>query len=324
MIQVLYCPQSRMLKGALRKILKDTLPHLDDLNYVSLDMGTTSLLELASECSSLPLGYDKKTVVAENFFYLEKSRTKVKTLKGDSPDDLLRAFEKPEESIDLFLLVYSDSLDERSPFYKSLLAGGAKFSPVGEFSPQQWKDYIERFFAKRGVTIEAPAIAELSFRIQGDYARFLSEGPKLLAYSNGEKITKEDIEKLVSEPLEDDAFHLSNALAKGDVAGAIKIYHDLQNSAAEPITLIRLLANQFRFLNEVLYLKNRGLSASEIANQLQASPYRVSISLDNLRKMNDGILNEILENLYLAELSILTGKSDPELAFTLFLANFSL
>jgi DNA polymerase-3 subunit delta len=313
-----------MVKGALKKLMAASCPHPDAMNFVSLDMGVTPLNDLANECFALPLGYDKKTVVAENCFFLEKSRSKPKYQKGDSPSLLLSYLSHPDEAIDLYLLVYTDTLDEKNDFFLALQAAGARINPVSEFSKEQWHDYIARFFAKRSISIDNLAIQELQDRIQGDYARFLNEGQKLAAYSSGAPITKKDVETLVSEPLEDDAFHLSNALSRGDVKNALRIYSDLKVFSAEPISLIRLLGNQFRFLNEVRYLQSSGLSNSQIAGALQCSQMRVNISLDNLRRMGEESLNNALENLYQCEKSILTGKCDPDLAFSLFLTNFSL
>jgi DNA polymerase-3 subunit delta len=314
-----------MVKGALKKLMQTSCPNPDAMNYVSFDLGVTPLLDVANECLSLPLGYDKKTVVAENCFFLEKSRSKPKYLKGDDPKAFLAYLQNPDPAIDLYLLVYSDSLDEKERFLPSSFSfDGARINPVSEFSKEQWHDYIARFFEKRNVAIEPMAINEIQNRIAGDYARFLNEGQKLVAYSNGEKITKAVVESLVSEPLEDDAFRLSNALTRGDVKNAIRIYQDLRVFSAEPISLIHLLANQFRFLNEVRYLQSSGLGSSQISGALQCSSMRVSIALDNLRRMGEDSLNNALDGLYDCEVSILTGKCDPDMAFSLYLANFTL
>jgi DNA polymerase III subunit delta len=323
MIQLLFSPQPRMVKGALKKLMATSCPHPDPMNFVSLDLGVHLVKEVADECLSLPLGYDKKTVVAENCFFLEKGRSKPKYQKGDDPKALLAYLTNPDPSIDLYLLVYSDTLDEKGDFFKALLADGAHINPVSEFTKEQWHDYIARFFAKRGISIDNLAIAEIEDRIEGDYARFLNEGQKLAAYSGGAPITKKDVETLVSEPLEDDAFKLGNALSRGDIKNALRIYQDLQVFSAEPVALIRLLANQFRFLNQVRYLQSSGLSNSQIAGALQSSQMRVNIALDNLRKMSEESMNNALDGLYECEKSIFLGQ-DPELAFTLYLTNFSL
>jgi DNA polymerase-3 subunit delta len=312
-----------MVKGALKKLMATSCPHPDPMNFVSLDLGVTPVLDVVSECLSLPLGYDKKTVVAENCFFLEKSRTKPKFLKGDDPKALIKYLQNPDDSIDLYLLVYSDTLDEKGDYFQAVLASGARINPVSEFTKEQWHDYIARFFSKRNIAIDNLAIGEIEDRIQGDYARFLNEGQKLAAYSNGSPITKKDVELLVSEPLEDDAFKLANALSRGDIKNALRIYRDLQVFSAEPVALIRLLANQFRFLNEVRYLQSSGLTNSQISGALQCSQMRVNIALDNLRKMSEESMNNALDGLYRCEKSIFTG-ADPELSFTLYITNFSL
>jgi DNA polymerase III subunit delta len=312
-----------MVKGALKKLMVTSCPHPDPMNFVSLDLGVSLVSEVVDECLSLPLGYDKKTVVAENCFFLEKSRGKPKFLKGDNPKALIDYLSNPDESIDLYLLVYSDTLDEKGDYFQAVLASGARINPVSEFTKEQWHDYIARFFEKRSIPIDGMAIAEIQNRIQGDYARFLNEGQKLAAYSGGAPISKKDVEMLVSEPLEDDAFKLANALGRGDIKNALRIYQDLQVFSAEPVALIRLLANQFRFLNEVRYLQSSGLTNSQISGALQCSQMRVNIALDNLRKMSEESMNNALDGLYRCEKSIFTG-ADPELSFTLYLANFSL
>lgn len=313
-----------MVQGALRKLVAASFPEKDDMNYVAFDMGVSSLLELSNELEALPLGYDKKCVVAENCFFLAKSRSKPKLQKGDDYKPFLAFLNSPNPAVDLYLLVYSDVLDERSPYFQALLKDGAKINPVKEFSPQEWREFIPRFFEKRGSKIAPNAIRELQNRIGGDYALFLSEGQKLLAYAAGAEITPEDVKALVSEPLEDDAFRLSNALSKGDVKDALSIYRDLRTQGVEPVSLTRLLANQFRFLNEVRYLNEKGYSNGQIAQNLMASQFRVNISLESIRKMKDESLNNALESLYQCELSIMSGKLDSDLAFSLFLVNFTL
>lgn len=313
-----------MAQGALKKLLKASNASTDPLAYVSLNCRESLLLDIFNECEAFPLGFDKKTVVAEDFYFLEKSRSKPKLLKDDDSAPFFAYLADPNPNVDLFLLVYSDALDERNDYAQALKKAGATFSSVQSFSPEQWKSFIPNYFEKRGSSIEPLAALTLQERIQGDYARFLNEGQKLLTYANGEPISEAMVEQLVSAPLEDDAFRLSNALTRGDSKKAIAIYRDLMIGSAEPVALIRLLAAQFRFLNQVRYLNNKGESNDQIANRLHCSYPRVNASLSNLRRMGDETLNNALDSLYQTELSIMSGKCDADLAFSLFLAGFSL
>jgi DNA polymerase III, delta subunit len=316
-----------MVKGALSKILKEVMPERDSLNCLTLDMNESSLSELASECSFIPLGAEKKCIIADNCSFLLPGQTKGRgRKKAVEPDAGFSEYlHNPDERVLLFLLAYGDDIDQTSPYFQELKTAKATFSPVAVFTPEQWSDYTPRFFEKRGLSIDKNAVAELNRRIGGDYARFLSEAQKLLTYCEGEKeVTIGDVQTLVAEPLEEDSYHLANALTRGDNKKALRIYNDIKLTSVDEVTLLRLIANQFRFLNQVRYLRDKGFRPEEIGQNLFASQGRVNVSLDCLRKMGDETLNRGLESLYRAELSIMTGKMSQELAFTLFLTSFSL
>lgn len=324
MIQVIYNPQSRMCKTALKKMLKMELPEHDDMNYVEVDMGKERLLDLANECLALPLGYDKKAVVAENFYYLEKTKTKPKLIKGDETESLIAFFKNPDPAILLYVLVYAENLDENGELYQALKEGGAKFNVVGSFTPDQWPTVVSHFFEKRGITIEPAAVSEIVERVGGDYSTFLNEGQKLVSYSNGEPITKEIVETLVSQPLEDDMFQLSNALTRGDKKRAFEVYRDLKVKNIRGISLMNALAKQLVFLHQVQFLNSKGNSSQNMAKELGCSVGRVNASLYSVRKMKENTLQKGIESLYEAQLSVMSGRTDEDLAFNMFLANFDI
>lgn len=313
-----------MIKGPLNRAVKEVLPEKDDLNYVSIDMSFCKILDLSNECLSLPIGYENKVVVAENFYYLSKTKEKKKLQKGDDDSPMLDFFKNPDPLINLFILVYSDSLDEKSIYYKALKDGEAKFLSVASFSESQWYDFIPKFFEKRGSHIEETAIGELYKRTNGDYSLFIQEGNKLIAYSNGEDITFKMVDELVPAPLEDDVFALTNALIKNDKSAALKIFKDLRviSSFGNGITLMNMLLKQFIFLDQVQYLDRRGFEAFDIANKLNCSIGRIKASFYNLKKLSRGCIHRAIDCLYAYQSQVMQGKMSDVLSFELFIANF--
>lgn len=307
-------------------MIKEVLPEHDDLNYVDVDMSFAKIIDLSNECLSLPIGYDKKAVIAENFFYLTKTREKKKLIKGDDDEPMLNFFRNPDPLIYLYILVYSDSLDEKSPYYKALEEGGAKFLPVASLDASQWQTFIPKYFAKFGTNIEDSAVTELLERTDGDYSLFIQEANKLLAFANGETVTLSTIKELVSAPLEDDIFMLSNALTKGDKKTALHIWKDMQirGSTSSAIPLMNMLANQFIFLDQVRYLYRRGMEAYDISSRLKCSLGRVKASLYNVRKMTSPCLHRAINQLYIYQSNVFQGKMTDKLAFEMFIANFEL
>ncbi len=323
MIQVLFSEQSKMIKSSLKKLLDAELQNRDEMNFVSLDMMETKLIDLYSEAESLPLGYDKKVVVAENFFYLAKSKTKPKIQKNDDMEPLLRHFRSPNPDITVFLLVYSDKLDEKSEFYKALKEGGASWKEIKPFSEEEWRAYADKFFSKKGYTIEPLAKTTLLSRISNDFSTFLNEANKLIAYADEETtITDEMVKKLVPAPMENDIFLLTKYLSRGDKGSALSLYKDLKKKSMSAVTLLNLLAKEYRFMHEVaIYSKNR-YDAYSIARELGVSSWRVNSAMYSLRKTSLQRIEDGQEMIYDSLLSIMTGKCDEETAFTLLIANF--
>ena len=323
MILVLYSPDPQMARHVAMKAIRKDFPVRDEFNYVSFNMTMTTLNDLADECSYLPLGTERKCVVASDCAFLAKSKAKYKYQKDDGPDKLLAYLDNPSAFIDLYLLVHAEAVDEKNPLVKAIMkTGSIKGIPLPK--PEEWIDYANRYMAHNHCSIEPDAARELVARVDGDYGRFLNDLAKLASYANGEPVTLFAVKTLVTPKIEDDTFAMSNALTRGDVPKAMAIYRDLKSHSVDEIRLINVLAGQFTFMDEVRYLDAKGASSYDIARELATSPKRVEVTLRNLYRVKSDSLPRILEELYACEKAILTGSASPEFAFTRFLANYSI
>ena len=323
MITILFSPQSKMVKSALSSLLKKLSIERNAFNEVHLDMGTETLISLESECSYLPFGEERKIVVAENFHYLSSEEKRKKYLKGDDASPLLNYFKHPDEDIELYLLVYSSNLDEKCDFYRALKEGNAVFKKVSEFTDQEWDGYMLRYFEKRGVHITHEARSELLRRIKGDYSSFLNEAAKLILYSDGNTLQKEDIELMVTSPLEDSSFALTEALFSGKIGESIQIYRDLRFQGNETIVLIHALATQMREQSLVNHIYQKGMSIDDCASILKVSYWRAKRLMNRAENLNEDRFGKEIVRLYECEKSIMTGLRDADSAFETFLLGFA-
>ena len=322
MITLLYSSDATMTRYAALLSIHKTFPVRDEFNYVRFNMAETRLNELADECNFIPLGTDRKCVLASDCAFLAKSKTKYKLAEGDSFDRLLAYFQSPSEFVDLYLLVKGE-IDPKNELVKAIKNTGT-IKEILLPSEDELAEKATRYFASKGAGIEPEAAREIAKRVGVDYGRFMNELPKLLNYANGEQVRLESVKLLVAPKEEDDTFALSNALVRGDVKKAMAIYRDLKAHSLEEVRLINMLANQFVFLDEVRYLDAKGLSSQQIASELTTSPKRVEISLRNMYRIKPDVFPRILEELYVCEKAILTGQSDGEFAFMRFLANYDI
>ena len=323
MITVLYSTDPQMARHIAMKAIRKDFPQRDEFNYASFNMAMTTLNELADECEFMPLGTERKCVLAADCFFLAKSRTKPKYQKDDGPEKLLRYLSSPDANVDLYMLVYAEAVDEKNELVKAVMRTGS-IKGIPQPKPEEWVEYATKYLAAKGCPIQGDAARELVSRVDGDYGRFINDLNKLCNYANGEPITLNAVKMLITPKVEEDTFAMSNALVRGDVGKAISIYRDLKAKQVDEIRLINQLVNQFVFMDEVRYLDAKGSSSMDISRELFTSAKRVEVTLRNLYRVKPDSLPRILEELYECEKAILTGAEQPEFAFTRFLANYTI
>ena len=319
-IKLFYSSSPDLAKRAARREIKKDFPETDESNFVSFNMANTMLRDLAQECSFLALGTEKKCVLAYDCAFLAKSKNKIKFAKDDKPEALLDYLNNPIFETDLYLLVYSDALDEKSPYVQAIKKNG--FIKEVLIPPaKDWVEYANKYFASKNLKIQPEAASELVKRDIADFGVFLNDLAKLEAYANGEPISLNAVKKLVTPLEEENVFAISNALTKGDNAAALEAYKKAKVFGADEIRMINMLYNQLVFLDEVRFLDGKGLSTFAIAKELGTSPNRVEMAVYNLYRVSSAALSNALESLYKIESDILHGNLDPSYGFTLFLAS---
>ncbi len=312
---ILYGEQYPMIKKKLKKLLKERLGTPDDFNVAKFDMDDVDPNEAIMDAQMLPLGYDRKAVIFDNVKFLSKGADK------DVVQAVNELVSMPNDAIDVYLIVRNESIDDKNPIVTTIKANGEIFNFVN-LKKEDWPIFAKKYFKDRGVNIDQDALDELILRVNNDLNRFINEANKLILYKNNLSIM--DITLMVSKPIEDNAFEMSNALFRGDNALALSIFRDLQLLGSRATdSLIPMLGTQFRFISEVCYLYQKGLDKDEIANELGCNPFRVKIALQNRRYLSRRDIAHVLDDLYYLDYQIKSGQIDRFYGFELFLINFT-
>ena len=311
---ILYGEQFPMIKKRLSKILKERLGEPDSFNVVKFDLDETDPNEIVGEAELLPLGYDRKAVIVDHCSFLGNGGNK------ELREIFTKLIQNSSDEIDLILIHRSATIDDKLPLVQEVKEKGQIFNFVN-LKKDDWPVFIKKYFKDHNVEIEPAAVSELASRVDGDLYRFMNEAQKLTLYKD--KITVADVALMVSKPIEDDVFQISNALMRGDNATALSIYRDLRKidyRATE--TLIPMLGTRFRFISQVCFLDEKGLEKGQIAKQLGTSEIRVSIALKNSRYLSRTMIAHALDDLYQLDYNIKSGQIDRYYGFELFLINF--
>ena len=147
-----------------------------------------------------------------------------------------------------------------------------------------------------------------------------NELDKLMMYQmEVKKITKEDIDKITVQTMEEEIFVLSDAIIAQNTTKSFQLLEEFLNKSYDEIQIIMLLASQFRFLFQVKRLLNKNKSESEIAKILEANPYRIKFTVKKLYAYSENMLLKYIQKLAKMDHDIKLGLMDKKLALELFI-----
>ena len=324
MIYLINGKQNIRLKSQMKNIVKKSLKEIDPMNFVKFDASLTLIQEIISEANYMPLGYDFKAVIVDSPYFLMKEKGRNKIESEQDYQSLKDYLANPNPDCDLIFLVNTNEneIDKKNEIYQ-LIEKNGQIVTLTEPKQEQWNDVVKHYFLEKwpSVKIDSDAVNELARRTEGDYASLFNNGSKLALYTD--HIRFDDVTLMVTRPLEENSVLLFNYLIDERNMDAVALYRDLKSSNVEPVTLISMIANQFRLLNRVSFLARHGYDPDGIAKELNINPIRAKILRKNSFVISQKRIVKTLEDLYQLDWQIKSGQiSDRYYSFELFLINF--
>jgi DNA polymerase-3 subunit delta len=176
----------------------------------------------------------------------------------------------------IFVVSYKDKkVDGRSKLAKLLKEKGELLSTKKMYD-NQLPEWVTELLLSRGLTIQQKALALLIDHIGNDLMRIKSEVDKIqINLGNRKMIDEDDVEKYVGVSKEYNAFELQIALAKKDLARALRIIQYFEsNPKAAPIQLV--LPTLYSFFSKVYMIFGiPGPDEKTSASVLGVSPFFV-------------------------------------------------
>ena len=154
-------------------------------------------------------------------------------------DKLESYIENPLSSTIFVVAHKTKTLDKRGKLYK-LLKKSAEIFTSEKVKDYKLQDWIGEYVKSQGYKISAKGINLLDEHIGNDLNRIVNEIEKLALNLKGKKeITEDDIERYIGISKEYNVFELQAAIAKKDLAKAIKIIQYFEgNPKAGPIQMV--------------------------------------------------------------------------------------
>ncbi len=210
------------------------------------------------------------------------------------------------------VLAFSDDSIAREDFSKKAspvfkLYGKGEVVDVSGADEMQYPRIVENEIRKRNCEIENSAISLLSTYTARDMTRTMNEINKLCAYKNGGKITRGDVENLVSADTEYKTYALADALSKGDNDKALDVLKTLLSDGESPSSILASMAGQYRRMFEA---RISSLSGDDLAKALSVRPGAISIAKSVAQRYTPMELKKYVDTLHNLEYAFKSGEKE--------------
>lgn len=282
-----------------------------DASLSSYDLEENTFSEILEDIDTYNFLSSNKIIIINNITLLKYDDNK------KDFDHLFKYLDNPRDDVLIFFL--ESSINNTLKVVKEL----KKKCEVIEISMDS-KSYIKSLL--KGYKIDNETVNLLDEYCLGDISKIKNECLKLINYKYDEKvIDKNDIFEIVVKKLGDSkdlTFAFTRSLAERNVSEALKEYRELLSYNIEPISLVGLLASQFRIMLQVKLLEDRRLSDNEIANMLgEKSTYRIKKTKELTRFYTLNELLRLIIKLEDVDLAMKSTDADYNSLIELFILN---
>jgi DNA polymerase III subunit delta len=316
---LLYGNERYLLNQKLTSILERELGSMDLMNLAYYDalVQPFSMHTILEDADTLPFFAEKKVIVIKNAIFLTKGHS----LDKHELSELMNYLAQDNQSSVLIFMHDNDNLDTTKPLVKALM-NHAEIIRVKKLEPYEFRKVLSDLLKTRNIQLDTQAFEILLLRLDDNLSNAHQELEKLQLYH--QKLTVEDIEALVSRPLDNEVFHLVNAILDHDMKKAFSIWNDMMVLNMEPLSFVGLIASQLRLMYQVSSLQSEGYHREDMINLLSVSNPTINVSRVNrvlqlAKNTSPKRLLEILNHLALLDQKSKMGLVDKKFGFELFL-----
>lgn len=265
----------------LEQLKKLILPEgMEDFNLHTLHGSDCTPEALEDIVDQMPMMSERSLALVWDYDVFTDTEERQEAFAGilqDLPDYLCLVF-----------LYDSIKLDQRR--FKGNLGKLVKGKPcLVEFKRQSETDlvpWIERHMKEAGKTIK-PAEARYLIEVTGGMMQnMLREIEKVAAYAKGDTITQADIDAVVDPVLDVVAFHMTDAIIRGDYDRAAAILADLFTAKQDTLMILGAISKQMRQLYVARLAIEQGKSENWLVDACGMNPKAMRAIMSNARRFS--------------------------------------
>lgn len=298
-------------KQAVNRIIKATVGEDDGLNLIKFEYDC-NLQNVYDELNGFPVMADRKCIILSDFDIEGASKSEFERLL-----ELARDRYETSVFVILFDLVKIDQ--KKSERAKMLISAVESADGVLVILDHRTRDELARQLSisakKQGALLSVSNAGYLIDTCSTETDTLINELSKLVAFANGEEITRQMIDQIAVKSIEASIYNLSAKIINGDSAGALSLLDDIYYMKLKPEIIIHSISSAFVDMYRMAAAREVNLTPNEIAPEfkLKGKEFVLTRAVQNLRKYDYKKLDLSFTALLNAEGKIRSYSSDDRM-----------
>ena len=289
-----------------------------NLDVRQLDGSSVSSYDIMSEARAYSMFSDRRVVIVRNWLPLYR-----KSAEAGLDEMLVFAGEKQQTSVLVFVLESRYSGDMTSYGRKLIKACGSY--DFARLDKADLKSFINKR-AHAGGKMIARRELEFLIDITGYYNKestytlsdLDADMTKLVRAAQGDMITADVIEDLLTGDSDRFVFNLVDALVSGNRSRALAIAETIISEEDGSMQVTALLTKQFEIMYDALELSRARMSTAQMAKKTGVNEYRFKKAWQAANSYSLSRIRKLLIQLYNIDRDIKRGDIDKDTALELF------
>lgn len=314
MIYFLYGPDSFRSRKKLEEIIEEyKKTHKSGLSFYYLNLGRDNFKEFEKRVNTTSLFSEKKLLVIEN---VNANKIFQEEFIGLASKSNIQK----DNDIMLVFIEYQ-MVDTRKLFFKFLMSI-AKTQEFRKLKGAELRYWVVEHLKAKKKTMDSNTLYEfLVFAASLDTWGVKNELDKLIHYSEGRKISVEDIKEILRPEINLTIFELLDAIGSKNKKRATFLFEQMLETGESEVYVLSMIAYALRNLIQAKSFEGQKIHPSLLAKKLKIHPYVLRKSQINARHFSIEELKKIYQRLAEIDLKMKTGKVNPRLALEMFVTS---
>ncbi|MBW6408524.1 DNA polymerase III subunit delta [Clostridium weizhouense] len=310
-----------LIKDGINVVIKKTLGvDTDDFNLIKIDGMKTNFDEIMNACETFPLMSDKKVVFVYRANFLrdktdEASKKIYKSLKEYLSN-------MPPYTVLIMYYLFNDKR-EKANKNKKLISLDKSITVVhcDKLRRDAYIKKINDIFKERKKNIGKAELIYFSEKVQNNFDIIKREVDKLISYTIGRDINKEDINLLISNSGEEDVFDLVELIAQRKIESAMDVMREILYKSDQHMLIINNLERQFIRLYEIKTGLASGEKVQDFISKFKLPKFICEKLVSQSHRFSEKQLIELIKLCVKTEKNLKSSSIDKTMEMELLLIN---